>query len=198
MSARVTDYQARKESGRCVYPKCIDFALDDSIWCKAHRDRQRQAKREYRARSREMLTAARKCVECRRPSETHRCIGCRRRRGDIETPPTRGVDKKVDNTRDLHHDTHAERIEIDGYHRKRFRGTLGRRGNPGKAVSDKTDLDFGAASLQEGRDRLLAVAAIVDKRERMAAEMVALGQLDLVLRFVGGVLERHRYQQRIR
>lgn len=189
-SKRLADYQLRKESGRCVYPRCDKLAADDSVWCPAHRDYHRKAGRDSKVRVRAELREAGKCVDCRRRSQTYRCPVCRAKLGDI--PPSKTVLKDVQNERSSHY-----RIDPAARGRKEVPRYVGRsrRGAPSAALLDDQDLDEALDEVRKAKEALAYSRSdevkAMPKIQRDGILRAALGRVERASRWLDEVLARH-------
>lgn len=185
---RIADYQARKESGRCVHPGCDEPASEDSVRCVAHAADQRKRTRRSLRRTRRALAEAGRCVVCRRKSSTYRCAGCSAREGRIPTVGANNGDNQPPST--------PAKWRVDpGTNWNRYRGKA-KRGKPPTALLDDQDLDFAVEEILRAKAALAyarseAVAAL-PKIQRDGVLAAALGRLDVAERWLDEVRGRHK------
>lgn len=189
-SKRLADYQARKESGLCVYPKCPDACADDSVWCPAHRDMTRKHRRRSAKRVRSQLRDAGKCARCRRRSATYYCPGCSVRIGRV---PSTGVANTVDNERRPHY-----RVDPAARGRREVQRYVGRarRGAPSAAILDEQDLEYAVEELKKAKAAIAyarsSVVQAMPKIQRDGVMAAAMGRLHAARRWVDEILARHK------
>lgn len=190
-------YMDRKVAGLCTYPGCIAPPADDALQCETHQRAANKRASRTRAKLRKLRRKNGRCAECGiNKSKRFRCPACQilvnrapRHRGN------NGGNKRA---------RVAARITVGSFAgeegRSRYRGALGRKGPPGKAREDATDL----ADARLAIDRALAGLAYARSPEVLAlplaqrkeAERAALSQADHGARFIDAVLERNRYHGR--
>jgi hypothetical protein len=188
---RRADYQARKESGRCIERRCAEAAADGSLRCARHDELHRHRQRMARRRQRRRLAAAGLCVACQRPSATYRCPACLVRQGLARLRPTTSVNASVVDQGKGPKDTW--RLE-PGTNWKRYRGRA-RQGSPAAAVLDDQDLAQATRELARAKEALayarsaeVQALGSIARREVLRA---ALGRLEIVQRWLGEVIARH-------
>lgn len=187
-AARIADYQARKESGRCVYPGCPEPASEDSVRCVAHAADQRERTRRSLRRTRRELAAAGRCVVCRRKSATYRCAACRARVNDL--PATTA------NNRDNNRAAIPQVWRVDpGTNWNRYRGKA-KRGKPPTSLLDDQDLDFAIQEIQRAKAALAYARSeevlAMPKIQRDGVMAAALARLERAERWLDEVRARHK------
>lgn len=196
-----SDYQQRKESGRCTYPGCDQAQGELTLLCDVHAVAARARRRRSESKLRYALRKAKRCADCGKPSKQYRCPACRIVVG-------RGIGLRANKSEDKSQRIAARvaaRTEAvdehvaDGYRRKRFRGQ-DRRGRQTNQQIDEQDLDDAIERLRRAKAGLaLARSAEVQQLPRIQREEAkheALSQADHGMRFVEEVLERNRYNPR--
>lgn len=186
-AARIADYQARKESGRCVYPGCPEPASEDSVRCAGHQAKHRRGVSRSKARRRKLLGAGR-CFVCGKKSDRYRCASCAAREGRI---PTSGGSNGGSNR--------ALRPQVwrvdPGTNWNRYRGKA-KRGKPPTSLLDDQDLDFAVEEIRRAKAALAyarseAVIAM-PKIQRDGVMAAALARLDRAERWLDEVRARHK------
>lgn len=195
-----SDYQQRKEAGRCTYPGCEQDAAEDSSLCGEHRDAQRHRVKLAMRRRRKDWKAKKLCVRCGRRRSPGSSWGCPKCLVQTGRAVTTGVNKSTRIAARVAARTEAVDEHVaDGYRRKRFRGQ-DRRGRQTNQQIDEQDLDDAIERLRRAKAGLaLARSPEVQQLPRIQREEAkreALSQADHGLRFVEDVLERNRYNQR--
>lgn len=189
-SKRLADYQARKESGLCVYPKCPEACADDSVLCPGHRDALRKRRSRSAARVTGQLRDAGKCALCRRRSTTYYCPGCSVKRGRI---PSTALDNALDNERRPHY-----RVDPAARGRRAVQRYVGRarRGAPSAAILDAQDLEYAVEELKKAKAAIAyarsAVVLAMPRIQRDGVMAEAMGRLHVARRWVDEILARHK------
>lgn len=185
---RRADYQARKESGRCIERRCAADAADGCLRCARHDATHRLRQRLARRQERRSLAAAGRCIVCRQPSATYRHPACMVKQGLARPRPTTSVTVSVVDQGDG-----VWRME-PGTNWKRYRGRA-RQGSPAAVVLDDQDLAQATRELARAKDALayarsaeVRAMGSIQRREVMRA---ALGRLEIVQRWLGEVIARH-------
>lgn len=179
---RPSEYQKRKQAGRCVYPNCPNLAGSENVHCDQHAIASRQRAKQSRRKRRSALEAG-KCYRCGRRSGTYRCVACAVAEGRL---PTVGVHNGV------HKREQVWRVD-PGTNWSRYRGRA-RRGKPATSLLDRQDLDYAIKEIALSRDALLMARAQFgsDRRNREDVIKAALHRLDLAERWIDEVRDRYR------
>lgn len=186
---KLDDYQARKESGRCVYPGCDELA-GDTVLCDEHAEDARERTRRSLSKTRTKRAELGLCAQCGTKSRTYRCFACRAR---STAPPSKSDHNGASNTPPQ---TEVDRWRPDpGTTWKRYRGKA-RRGKPPDALLDDQDLVFAVEELERGRDGLGYARSdevrALPKIQRDGVKQAALDRLALAQRWISEVLTRHK------
>ena len=190
---RRQDYQARKDSGRCVMEGCKSMAAEDADKCEVCGPRERERVRLAEKARRDRRRDAGRCFDCGAKSETCRCVDCQIRFGLVAKRALARI--IVDSDRKVTRPALVTTVERDGRYpdgriRTRYRGGQGRRGAPSRTAIDAADVALALASLRRAHEKLEQLCGIADKRERAAAKADAMGQVALAGRMIDEVLER--------
>ena len=180
----------------CSYPGCDVAPADDSNYCAGHRDDARARSRASRRRIRKRWEAEKLCLRCGRKRAPHRrhCAVCLVALGRTPHP---GVNNYVNKTSRVAAGTKVDQT-VGNEGRRRFHGSQGRRGPPGKEREDANDFADLIRSIERAREGVAyAYSPEVQQLPRAQRQEVlhaALAHADHGARFIASILERHNYR----
>lgn len=190
-------YEGRKLDGLCV--QCGAAAAPDRELCPKHLEAARKANAASKKAAREAERAKGLCATgCGRPSATYRCFVCSVRAGEKPAESAQntphGVHAGVHAGRARTHPRTVAITEGDGRTRNRGVGQT-RRGRVSFADQDAQDARHIATQVERAIVELAAAHSVTDlpKTQRADRLHAALARFDLVQRFIGELLDRHRY-----
>jgi hypothetical protein len=158
-------YAAKLEAETCT--RCTEPATDGA-YCAEHAEAIRKRDREYRAARDKALTAAGRCIRCKRRSDRYECVPCQLKLGRL---PKSKLPPKTRPTLDQR--ATREVVEADGYTRTREVGQA-RRGAPSRATEDATSTRLALEAWQRFMVAdAFAAGADVDAAQRAEAKAIA-------------------------
>lgn len=190
-------YESRKLAGLCT--QCGEPAAPDRQLCQEHYEAARKASAAAKKATRDAERAKGLCsTGCGRPSATYRCFVCSVRAGEKPAEGAQntphGVHAGVHAGRARTHPRTVAVTEGDGRTRNRGVGQT-RRGRVSFADQDAQDARQIATQVERAIVELAAAHSATDlpKTQRTDRLHAALSRFDLVQRFIGELLDRHRY-----